>query len=435
MVLNYIWLGFFIIAFIVASLRVVGYYLHNELGWFASWVFDHADRDVFSAIVDSTFKMAETSVGLSIYLIGVMTLWLGIMRIGEKGGAVQFLSKATQPFFVRIFPEVPKNHPAMGNMLMNFCANMLGLDNAATPFGLKAMDSLQELNKEKDKASNAQIMFLVLNTSGLTIVPISIMAYRAAAGASNPADVFLPLLMATFFSSLAGLIVVSFFQRINLFNWVVFAYVGGVSILIAGLFSALKWMSQEQITVFSKFIGNFILFGFIIFFFVLGLRKKVNLYENFIEGAKEGFTMSIKIIPYLVAMLVGIGVFRASGAFDSIIQAIAWFFAALGFDTQFVPALPTAFMKPLSGSGARGMMLEAMNSKLYGGPDSFVGRLVCVLQGSTETTFYTVAVYYGAVNIKKTRYTITAGLIADLAGIVAAIIIMYILTNIGFFGK
>jgi spore maturation protein SpmA len=433
MVLNYIWLGFFLVGFIVACLRVIGFYLQHDFGWFSGLIFDIADRDVFSTIVGSTFDMAKTSVDISIYLIGVMTLWLGIMKIGEKGGAIQLLSKVTAPFFTRIFPEIPKNHPAMGNMLMNFCANMLGLDNAATPFGLKAMDSLQEINKTPDKASNAQIMFLVLNTSGLTIIPISIMALRAAAHATNPADIFLPLLMATFFSTMAGLIVVSMFQRINLFNWVVLAYVGGLSLFIASLFAILRVMAQDQITVFSGMIGNFILFGFIIFFFVLGLRKKINLYEAFIEGAKEGFGMAIKIIPYLVAMLVAIGVFRASGAFDFVLDGIAWFFAALGFDTQFVPALPTALMKPLSGSGARGMMVEVLTNPNYG-PDSFVGRLVSVLQGSTETTFYTIAVYYGAVNIKKTRYTVTCGLIADLAGIIASIVIMYWLTNTGFFG-
>lgn len=431
MVLNYIWIGFFLVAFLVACLRVVGYYLQYNHGWFSEIAFDIADRDVFSAIVDATFELAKTSVDISIYLIGVMTLWLGIMKIGERGGAVQLLSRFTAPFFTRIFPEVPKNHPAMGNMLMNFCANMLGLDNAATPFGLKAMDSLQEINKTPDKASNAQIMFLVLNTSGLTIIPISIMALRAAAGAANPADVFLPLLLATFFSTIAGLIVVSVFQRINLFNWIVLAYVGGLSLFIAGLFALLKQLGQDQITVFSNLIGNFLLFGFIIFFFLLGVRRKINLYESFIEGAKEGFSMAIKIIPYLVAMLVGIGVFRASGAFDFVLGGIAWFFAALGFDTQFVPALPTAMMKPLSGSGARGMMVEAMTNY---GADSFVGRLTSVLQGSTETTFYTLAVYYGAVNIRKTRYTLTCGLIADLAGVIAAILIMYWLTSIQFFG-
>ncbi|MBN1117072.1 MAG: spore maturation protein [Bacteroidales bacterium] len=431
MALNYIWLGFFLIAFVVALLRVVGYNLQNQFDWFASTIFDVADHDVFSEIVMSTFDMAEYSVKLSIYLIGVMTLWLGIMRIGEKGGAINALAKVTSPFFVRIFPDIPKNHPAMGSMLMNFCANMLGLDNAATPFGLKAMDQLQELNKDKDTASNSQIMFLVLNTSGLTIIPISIMAYRAAENAANPADVFLPLLMATFFSTLAGLITVSFIQKINLFNKVVIAYIGGLSLIIAGIFTGLKHMQQEQITVFSNFIGNFILFGFIVFFLVLGIRKKLPFFEVFIDGAKEGFTVAIKIIPYLVGMLVGIGVFRASGAFDWIINGIGWFFAFLGFDTQFVDALPTAFMKPLSGSGARGMMVETMRTY---GADSFAGRLASVFQGSTETTFYTVAVYYGAISVKNTRYTIGAGLIADLAGAIAAILIMYWLTNIGFFG-
>lgn len=432
MLLNYIWLGFFLVAFLVALFRVLGYYFQHQFDWFSGIAFDLADRDVFATIVQSTFDMAKSSVEISIYLIGVMTLWLGIMKIGEKGGAINVLSRVTAPFFVRIFPEVPRNHPAMGSMLMNFCANMLGLDNAATPFGLKAMDQLQELNKKPDTASNAQIMFLVLNTSGLTLIPISIMAFRAAAHAANPADIFLPLLIATFFSTMAGLVIVSLFQRINLFNLVVFAYLGGLSLLIAGLFTGLKHMEQGQIEVFSRFAGNFILFGFIIFFMVLGLRKKLNFYEDFIEGAKEGFGVAIKIIPYLVAMLVGIGVFRASGAFDWIINGIGWCFASLGFDTQFVDALPTAFMKPLSGSGARGMMIETMN---HYGADSFAGRLACVFQGSTETTFYTVAVYYGAVAIRKSRYTITAGLFADLAGFIAAILVMYWFTGIGFFGS
>ena len=430
MVLNYIWLGFFIVAFLVAVLRVGGYYLQHCFDWFTGIIFDITDRDVFSAIIDSTFTMAETSVKLSIYLIGIMALWLGIMNVGEKGGAVNVLSKLTSPFFTRIFPDVPKNHPAMGSILMNFCANMLGLDNAATPLGLKAMNQLQELNKKPDTATNAQIMFLVLNTSGLTIIPISILAYRAAAGAANPTDVFLPLLMATFFSTLAGLAIVSFIQRINLLNRIVLAYLAGISLIIAGLFTGLKQLESNHIEVASKFAGSFIIFCFIIFFFILGALKKINLYETFIEGAKDGFNVAIKIIPYLVAMLVGIGVFRASGAFDMLIDGISRVFASIGFDTQFVPALPVAFMKPLSGSGARGMMLEAMTQY---GADSFVGRLSCILQGSTETTFYTVAVYYGAVNIRKTRYTIGCGLFADLAGAIAAILIMYFFTAYGFF--
>lgn len=423
MVLNYIWIGFFLSAMLVAFIRTLGYFMQQGFDITLWRVFTEADRDVFREIVQSTFNMAETSVKISIYLIGIMTLWLGIMKIGEKGGAVNILSRGVSPFFRRIFPEIPKNHPAMGSILMNFCANMLGLDNAATPLGLKAMKELQEINPKKNTASNAQIMFLVLNTSALTIIPISIIALRAAAGAANPADVFLPLLLTTFFSTLAGLIAVSIVQRINLFNWVVLAYLGGVSLFIAGLFVFLKTLSQSHLEVFSVLSGNIILFGFIIFFMIIGLRSKINIYETFIEGAREGFEVAIKIIPYLVAMLVAIGVFRASGAFDFLLNGIATLLGWIGFDTSFVPALPTAFMKPLSGSGARGMMVETMT---HYGPDSFVGRLSSIFQGSTETTFYTVAVYYGAVNIRKTRYTISCGLIADLAGMLAAIFWGYI---------
>lgn len=424
MVLNYIWIAFFLIAFVVALFRVGGYYLQHQYDWFAGMVFNAADRDVFSAIIESTFSMAKTSVEVSIYLIGIMTLWLGIMKIGEKGGAVRILSKATSPFFSRIFPEIPKNHPAMGSILMNFCANMLGLDNAATPLGLKAMKEMQELNPEKDKATNAQIMFLVLNTSGLTIIPVSIMALRASANSVAPAEIFLPILLATFVASLVGLISVAIVQKINLFNKVIVAYVGGVALLIAGLFWYLNGLDKQQIEAFSRVSGNLIIFSIIIFFFLLALRSKINLYESFIEGAKEGFEVAIKIIPYLVAMLVGIGVFRASGAFDWMVGGIGTFFAFFGFDTRFVDALPVAFMKPLSGSGARGMMVEIFNNPAFG-PDSFAGRLASVFQGTTETTFYIVAVYFGAVNITKTRYTVTLGLIADLAGVIAAIFIAY----------
>jgi len=423
MILNYIWIGFFLAALLVALIRTLGYFLQQGFDITFWMVFTEADRDVFREIVQSTFSMAETSVKISIYLIGIMTLWLGIMKIGEKGGAVNILSRGVSPFFTRIFPEIPKNHPAMGSILMNFCANMLGLDNAATPLGLKAMKELQEINPKKNTASNAQIMFLVLNTSALTIIPVSIIALRAAAGAENPADVFLPLLLSTFFSTLAGLIAVSIVQRINLINWVVLAYLGGISLFIAGLFVFLKTLSESHLEVFSILSGNMILYGIIIFFMIVGIRNKLNLYESFIEGAREGFEVAVKIIPYLVAMLVAIGVFRASGAFDFILNGIAVLLGWFGFDTSFVPALPTAFMKPLSGSGARGMMVEAMT---HYGPDSFVGRLSSIFQGSTETTFYTVAVYYGAVNIRKTRYTITCGLIADLAGILAAIFWAYV---------
>jgi spore maturation protein SpmA len=422
MVLNYIWIGFFLTALVVALVRTIGYFLQQGFD-LTFWVhFTQADRDVFPTIVQSTFSMAKTSVEISIYLIGIMTLWLGIMKIGEKGGAVNIMSRLVSPFFRKVFPEIPKNHPAMGSILMNFCANMLGLDNAATPFGLKAMRDLQDINPDKETASNAQIMFLVMNTSGMTLIPISIIALRAAARAANPTDVFLPLLLSTFCAFVTGLIIVSVVQRINLFNRVVLLYLGGACLFIAGLFLYLKSLSQHRLETFTVLSGNTILFGFIIFFLITGIFKKINLYETFIEGAKEGFEVAVKIIPYLVAMLVGIGVFRASGAFDWLIHGIGSFFAFLGFDTRFVDALPVAFMKPLSGSGARGMMVEAMT---HFGPDSFAGRLASVFQGTTETTFYVIAVYYGAVNIKKIRYTVGCGLLADLGGILAAIFWAY----------
>ena len=407
MALNYIWGAFFLIAFVVALIKLL------FLG----------DTEVFTKMVESTFTMAETSVNIAIYLIGVMTLWLGIMKIGEEGGAVKILSKIINPLFRKLFPELPKDHPAGGSMLMNFAANMLGLDNAATPLGLKAMNELQELNPNKDTASNAQIMFLVLNTSGLTVIPISIMALRAAQGAANPADVFIPILLTTYFSTLAGLIGVSIYQKINLLNLTVLGYLGVGSLAIAGIIYYFYLLPQESIGKQSGLAGNFILFSIIITFLSLAIRKKVNVYETFVEGAKEGFTVAVKIIPYLVAMLVAIGVFRASGALDMLVAGIGWCFATLGANTDFVPALPTAFMKPLSGSGARGMMVEAMQTY---GADSFVGRLASTFQGSTETTFYTIAVYFGAVNIRKARYTVTCGLIADLAGIIAAIFIVYL---------
>lgn len=345
------------------------------------------------------------------------------MKIGEEGGAVKILSRIISPLFTKLFPEIPKDHPAGGSMLMNFAANMLGLDNAATPLGLKAMNELQDLNPNKDTASNAQIMFLVLNTSGLTLIPISIMALRAAQGAANPADVFIPILLTTYFSTLAGLIVVSVYQKINFLNLTVLGYLGLVSSAIAGIIYYFYQLPQESIGKQSGLAGNFILFSIIIVFLSLAIGKKVNVYENFVEGAKDGFTVAVKIIPYLVAMLVAIGVFRASGAMDMLVSGVGWCFAKLGANTDFVPALPTAFMKPLSGSGARGMMVEAMQTY---GADSFVGRLAATFQGSTETTFYTLAVYFGAVNIRKTRYTVTCGLIADLAGIIAAIFIAYL---------
>lgn len=423
MALNYIWIGFFLVGFVFALIRVIGYYFRDFFAEVFNIFFTRTDLNVFTAIVDSTFEMAKTSVDISIYLIGAMTLWLGIMKIGEHGGAVNALSRLMAPLFRNIFPEVPKDHPAMGAMIMNFCANMLGLDNAATPLGLKAMDELQTVNPKKDTASNAQIMFIVLNTSGLTLIPISIMAIRASRGANNPADVFVPLMLATYFSTLAGLIAVSIKQKINLLKPVVLAYLVGLTALIVGILIYFKSLEPAKIDTISRFAGNFILYGFIMFFMILAIRKKINLYESFIEGAREGFKVAIKIIPYLVAMLVGIGVFRASGAMDLIIGGLGNLLALFGFNTDFVPALPTAFMKPLSGSGARGMMIDAIETY---GVDSFVGRLTSIFQGTTETTFYTLAVYYGAVGIKKTRYTVTFGLIADLAGIIAAIFIGYI---------
>ncbi|MBN1790136.1 MAG: spore maturation protein [Bacteroidales bacterium] len=427
MVLNYIWIGFFLIGFLVAVFRVAGYYFRDFFLEQFNLVFTIADRDVFSAIVQSTFDMAKSSVEISIYLIGVMALWLGIMKIGEKGGAVNALSRLMNPFFSRIFPGIPANHPAMGSIMMNFSANMLGLDNAATPLGLKAMRELQEVNPDPARASDAQIMFLVLNTSSLTLIPISILAMRMANGAKVPTDVFIPMILATYFSTMAGLIFVSIRQRINLFNKVILSYLAGITVLMGGIIWYLSRLPQPMMASRTGFAGNFLLFAIIIIFLVLGIRKRINLYETFIEGAKEGFEVAVKIIPYLVAMLVAVGVFRASGSLDFLIGGVGGFFALFGMDTRFVDALPVAFMKPLSGSGARGVMVEIMQ---HFGADSFAGRLACIMQGSTETTFYTVAVYYGAVNIRNTRYTIPGGLLADLAGVVAAIFIAYL-----FFGK
>jgi spore maturation protein SpmA len=423
MVLNYIWIGFFVIGFLVALFRVLGYVFRDFFLDHLNMIFTVADRDVFSAIVQSTFDMAKTSVEISIYLIGVMTLWLGIMKIGERGGAIGALSRVMNPFFSRIFPGIPKNHPAMGSILMNFSANMLGLDNAATPLGLKAMKELQEVNPDQDKASDPMIMFLVLNTSSLTIIPISILAMRVAAGAKVPTDIFIPMILATYFSTMAGFLFVAIRQKINIFNKVILAYLAGITLLIAGVLWYLTSLPDNLVPVRTAFAGNFLLFFIIIAFIVLGLRKRINLYETFIEGAKEGFQVAVKIIPYLVAMLVAIGVFRASGSFEFLMDGLRSFFAIFGFDTRFVDALPVAMMKPMSGSGARGLMVEAMKNF---GPESFAGRLACIMQGSTETTFYTVAVYYGAVNIRNTRYTVPGGLFADLAGVIASIFIAYL---------
>jgi spore maturation protein SpmA len=407
MALNYIWIFFFVIAFLTALVRLIFF----------------GDTDVFTDIVNATFDNAETGFKISLGLTGVLTLWLGLINVGEKGGVIRIFSRLIGPFFQKLFPELPKNHPATGSIIMNMAANMLGLDNAATPIGLKAMKQLQEENPNKVTASNAQIMFLVLNTSGLTLIPISIMVYRAQMGAANPSDIFIPIMLATFFSTVAGLISVAIFQRINLLNKVILAYLGGLTAVIVGIIWYFSQLPRESITTISTVASNVILFSIITSFIVLAFRKKVNVYEAFIDGAKDGFKVAIKIIPYLIAILVAIGVFRASGAMGFLIDAMASVFAYAGVNTDFIEALPTALMKPLSGSGARGMMVEAMDIH---GADSFVGRIASTVQGATDTTFYIIAVYFGSVGIKKTRYAITCGLIADFAGIIAAIIIGYL---------
>ncbi|TAD97725.1 MAG: hypothetical protein EAZ97_12030 [Bacteroidetes bacterium] len=407
MALNYLWIAFFIIGFLVACFKLV------VLG----------DTEIFAKIMAGTMDKAKVSVEISLGLIGVMTLWLGLMNIGEKAGMIQILAKIVSPFFNRLFPEIPKNHPVIGSILMNFSANMLGLDNAATPLGLKAMKEMHELNPQKDTASNAQIMFLVLNTSGLTLIPISIMTYRAAENALDPSDVFIPILLATFFSSVVGLIAVAIYQKINLFDKVILAYLGGLLLFVGAIIAYFASIPQEQIKVISSVASNFILFGIIISFICLAVFRKVNVYDSFIEGAKGGFEVALTVIPYLVAMLVAIEVFRTSGVMDLIIDALSQIIVFLGLNSDFVPALPTALMKPLSGSGARGMMIDAMQKY---GADSFVGRLACVFQGSTETTFYILAVYFGSVGIKNTRYSLICGLLADLAGILSAIFLAYL---------
>jgi len=407
MVLNYIWIAFFILAFLFALGQLIF----------------TGNTQVFSDMVNETFASAKTGFEISLGLTGVLTLWMGLMKVGEKGGLVKILSRAIGPFFNRIFPELPKGHPAYGSIMMNLAANMLGLDNAATPMGLKAMGEMQEVNNKKDTASNPQIMFLVLNTSGLTIIPVSIMVFRAQLGASNPADIFIPILLATFFSTIAGLVAVSVAQRIKLFDKVILAYLGGMTALIVGVIWYFSSLPKEDITRISTFAANFILFAIIIAFIVLGLVKKINVYDTFIEGAKDGFKIAIRIIPFLVAILVAIGVFRASGAMDMLIDGLRWLLDKAGIDTSFTGALPTALMKPLSGAGARGMMVDAMNTY---GADSFVGRLSSTVQGATDTTFYIIAVYFGSVGIKNTRYAVTCGLIADFAGIIAAIFIGYL---------
>ena len=407
MALNYIWVGFFLIAFLTGILKL--------LFW--------GDAQVLPAMVESLFTMAEVGATISLGYIGLMALWLGIMKIGEEGGVVAMMAKLVAPFFTRIFPEVPKEHPAYGSMMMNFAANMLGLDNAATPLGLKAMDHLQDLNPSKETASNAQIMFLVLNTSGLTIIPVSVITLRAVNGAANPTDIFVPILIATFFASFVGLIAVALVQRIKLLDPIIAAYLGGTAVVISSLIYYCRTLDPLALEQQSKLLAAIVILGLITLFITKAVFAGVNVYETFIEGAKDGFGVAIKIIPYLVGMLVAIGMFRASGAMDGVVGAIGWVITLLGIDAVFVEGLPTAIMKPLSGSGARGMAVEAMQSY---GVDSFVGRLACVFQGSTETTFYTLAVYFGAVNVRRTRYTISCGLLADIAGIIAAIFVTYL---------
>ena len=407
MVLNYIWIFFFGAAFLVALYRLLL----------------EGDTEVFGAMIKATFDMSKTGFEISLGLTGVLTLWMGIMKIGERGGAVGIMSRVISPFFRLLFPGLQKDSTAHGSIMMNLAANMLGLDNAATPMGLKAMQQMQEVNGRKDTASNAQIMFLVLNTSGLTIVQVSIMVYRAQLGAANPTDIFIPILIATYFSTMAGLISVALYQRINLFDKVILAYLGGVSALIAGVIWYFSSLDKEALTVASNLASNMILFFIIISFIGMAAWKRINVYNAFIDGAKGGFGTAIKIIPYLIAILVAIGVFRASGAMEMVMAGIERMVLAMGFNADWVDALPTALMKPLSGSGARGMMVDTMKTF---GADSFVGRLACTFQGAADTTFYIIAVYFGAVGVKNTRYAIPCGLIADLAGVIAAIVVAYL---------
>lgn len=400
MVLNYIWVGFFAIAFLIAAVQLL-------LG----------NTDVFPAIMNSTFDNAKTAFEISIGLTGVLSLWMGIMKIGERSGLVNVLARWLSPLMVRLFPEIPAGHPVFGHIFMNFSANMLGLDNAATPLGLKAMEGLQELNKQKETATNAMIMFLVLNTSGLTIIPVGVMVYRAQMGAAQPTDVFIPILIATAIATLAGMIITSIYQHINLFNRAIMAFVLGICLMVSGVMWLSTQVDRETMNLWSTVLANVLLFSIIMAFIWAGVRKKINVYEAFVEGAKGGFETAVRIIPYLVAILVSIGVFRASGAMDFIVDGIGRLVEMLGGNADYVAALPTAIMKPLSGSGARGMMVDAMQQY---GADSFVGRLSCIFQGATDTTFYILAVYFGSVGIRNTRHAVTAGLFADLCGIIAA---------------
>lgn len=407
MVLNYIWIGFIIIAFVIALAKLI------FLG----------DVTVFPALIDSTFASSKTAFEISLGLTGVLSLWLGIMKIGERGGMVNMLARALSPVFTRLFPDIPKGHPVTGAIFMNIAANMLGLDNAATPLGLKAMEQLQTLNPNKETATNPMIMFLVLNTSGLTLIPISIMVYRAQLGAAQPTDVFIPILLATFFSTVAGIIITSIYQRINLLNRTMLLTLGGMALVVGAIIWGFGQLDKDQMNIVSTSVANILLMTIIVAFVLAGMKHRINVYDAFVEGAKEGFTTAVRIIPYLVAILVAIGLFRASGAMDMLINGVATLVKALGGNSDFVGALPTALMKPLSGSGARGMMVDAMTTY---GADSFVGRLSCIFQGSTDTTFYILAVYFGSVGIRNMRHAVPCGLLADFAGVIAAIGIAYL---------
>ena len=407
MVLNYIWIGFIIIAFVIALVKLI------ILG----------DVTVFPALIDSTFASSKTAFEISLGLTGVLSLRLGIMKIGERGGVVNVLARALSPVFTRLFPDIPKGHPVTGAIFMNIAANMLGLDNAATPLGLKAMEQLQTLNPNKETATNPMIMFLVLNTSGLTLIPISIMVYRAQLGAAQPTDVFIPILLATFFSTVAGIIITSIYQRINLLNRTMLLTLGGMALVVGAIIWGFGQLDKDQMNIVSTSVANILLMTIIVAFVLAGMKHRINVYDAFVEGAKEGFTTAVRIIPYLVAILVAIGLFRASGAMDMLINGVATLVKALGGNSDFVGALPTALMKPLSGSGAQGMMVDAMTTY---GADSFVGRLSCIFQGSTDTTFYILAVYFGSVGIRNMRHAVPCGLLADLAGVIAAIGIAYL---------
>lgn len=407
MILNYIWIGLILLAVVMGIVQAVFF----------------GQADIFTAILNSTFSSAKTGFEISIGLTGVLSLWMGIMKIGEQAGVIKQMSHVVSPFFSRIFPELPKGHPAFGSMLMNISATMLGIDNAATPLGLQAMRELQESNADKSKASNSMIMFMVLVTSGLTLVPVSIMTYRAQLGAANPADVFLPILLSTYFAAMAGFISVAIIQKIKIWNKVILGTIGGLTVFVGLVLWGALSLPQEIVGYWSGIIAAVLLLGVICWFIIAGMVKRINVYDAFIDGAKDGFKTAVGIIPYLIAMLVAVGMFRASGGMDLLVSGIAWLFALIGVNTDFVPALPTALMRPLSGSGARGLMIDAM---VEYGADSFVGRLVSIVQGSTDTTFYILAVYFGSINVKDTRYAVVCGLIADFCGLVSAILLGYL---------